>query len=77
MRHTGEDLCDNHLVRDIPSLLTPDHFGAATGQCLGQLIRRPGQPHVIFEPLKGDFHDANCPKNRWSFSTNIRISGTP
>ena len=77
MRRTGKDLGDDDLVRDIPPLLASDHFGAALGQGLGQCVRRFRQLHVIFEPLEGNLHDANCERNRWSFSTNIRISGTP
>ena len=39
-----------------PSLLDALDFKAEHGESLGQFLRRPVEIHVLFEPVKGDFH---------------------
>ena len=73
----GKNLRHDHFVGDVAAVFASDHFGAAVGQQLAQRFRRAGQRHVILEPLEGNLHEGNCARKRWSFSTNMRMSGTP
>jgi hypothetical protein len=52
----GDDLRDHDAVERGGNLLHALDLQAEHGEPLGQLLGRPVEIHVLFEPVKGDFH---------------------
>src|ERR1051325_9075665 len=52
----GEDLGDNDAVEIAAKFLNAFDFDAEHGEPFGQLLGRPVEIDVLFEPVKGDFH---------------------
>jgi hypothetical protein len=72
----SDDLGDHDTFEAAAGFLDAFHLDPEHGKPFGEFFRGPGKVHVLFEPVKSDFHDAlngvgracqNCFRNRRSF----------
>ena len=75
MRRRSGDLCDDDLGKVRTARFDSFDLDPGEGEQLGKLSDVVRQLHEFAQPVKGKFHDANCPRKRRSFCAKSRMSG--